>query len=98
MCIIEFDETWTLYSSDVIIAAKDHACDCCHGRIRKGQPYTKFRCLFDGHWSTEKMCKPCSLITEDFAAEHGSYTTPSGMRELLSECVDQFTWKGKGDP
>lgn len=41
------------------IARKRHTCDECGATISRNRRYHRVRGLWDGHWSTFKICEPC---------------------------------------
>lgn len=89
MCDVSFDETWTGFSEKTVKARKDHVCRCCGGPIRAGTKYRRHFSVMRGEKPcSERMCIPCSRVTKSFADEHGTWTNPSAMPELLHECVN----------
>lgn len=40
-------------------ARKPHDCYECHGRIESGHTYKRVTTLFDGAWTTMKICEAC---------------------------------------
>jgi hypothetical protein len=90
MCSIDL-EPCSVWSDTVVVARKEHQCDCCDGTIRPGAEYTRHFSVFDGNPTSEKRCAPCTAMCERFRKAHGQLTTPSGMAQLLWDCV------GEGD-
>lgn len=69
-------------------ARKPHSCYECHGPIEAGEAYKRVTTLFDGAWTTMKICDDCwhlGLTFEDW--EYG----------MLSENVKQG-FKGHDNP
>lgn len=91
MCDISYGdyETCEVWDSEVVIARKDHVCDCCDGRIRKRTAYTKHVAIADGAVTREKVCGPCSRVIEAFVADHGMSFSPSFMWEAIEECFHE---------
>jgi hypothetical protein len=87
MCYIDCDEYAEIWQESVIVARKDHQCDCCLGTIRAGAAYTKHFSLQDSQVFAEKMCGPCSLAVEAFWHDHGTRFCPSQMWEALENCI-----------
>lgn len=88
MCDLDYiDDRWDASSEKVVRAAKEHRCDCCHGRIKPGQRYVRMGWVFERTAGSEKCCLPCQRVSHAFAEEHHFYTNPSGMKYLLEECI-----------
>lgn len=96
MCHVDL-EPCQVFNEDCVIARKYHRCDCCGGDIRPGSAYTSHFSVYDKSITKEKKCRACSMAVEEFAAHHGTYTCPSGMRELIGECLGSY-WGGDDDP
>jgi hypothetical protein len=89
MCVLEFDEQAAVFTEKKVVAKKDHKCFCCRGAIKKGDSYVRHFSVFDRCPSAEKMCLSCFEMRTTFAKEHnGQYASPSGMPDLLVECID----------
>ncbi len=55
----------TIYRAAYPKAAKSHQCDECRGTIEKGEQYRRIEGLWDGTWSTFKVCTECHKLRED---------------------------------
>lgn len=86
----DFCKVWTQTRRK---AAKEHRCQCCGTRICRGERYLVTKSLFDGEWSTEKMCRKCDGIQKAFGEEHRYYPGPFELDEYLDQCIDE----GDGD-
>lgn len=91
MCVVDFDTDTTVWSeSEHTARRREHVCDCCDGAIRKGERYVALFMVCEGDASNEKWCAACVALRDRFkAAHHGRYSNPSGMRDLLINCVDE---------
>ena len=88
MCSIDLESCSKFTEKIVNKARKDHECDCCGGPIPKGTSYLKHFSVFDGSVTNEKQCPACTEMVKKFQADHGQYSNPSYMPQLLQECVD----------
>lgn len=68
---------------------RPHECDSCGTTIARGDPYLRHANLFEGRWSSEKMCFACWWSREAFFEDHGSYQPPSGLWNMLQECIGE---------
>ena len=62
----EADETCTLYNEATRKAKKSHKCEECQEEIKPGDLYSYSTMLFDGSWTTTKMCLSCKEIGDHF--------------------------------
>lgn len=63
----EADEYCTVWHERTRKAAKPHTCEECRETINIGDKYSYTTSLFDGSWSTTKMCLSCKEIGDHFA-------------------------------
>lgn len=92
MCDINFDnfERCSVWTESLINRArKPHHCDMCGGTVSPGSPYIKHFSVFEGYKTSEKRCLPCDTITCAFRREHRIGFPPSGMREMIVECLQE---------
>lgn len=91
MCEIDFDEPFGFYVETWRKAAKDHRCDACGQRIRRGTRYKRVAYASDGVAASERSCLACHRLMCRFGAAHGfAYTQPSALVELIRSCLDDF--------
>lgn len=60
------DETAQVYNATTPIARKAHRCEECDETISPGSKYELIKMLFDGSWSTSRICMSCSEIGDHF--------------------------------
>lgn len=91
MCEVSFDEHASVWDESTHTAKrKPRKCDCCGGIVALGARYVKVFWIFDGEASVEYSCVPCIATRDLFKKHHeGHYTSPSGMPDLLTECVSE---------
>lgn len=99
MCDVNLDDACSVWAeTNVKRARKAHGCDCCGGSIRPGDSYKRIGMVFDGTASTERECRLCGVMMAMFKAMHRQWMSPSGMRELLHECIaDEQTYDEDND-
>jgi hypothetical protein len=99
MCEVNIDETCTVWNETIIKRArKAHVCDCCGGGIQPGDSYKLIAMVFEGTADSEKECQFCGLMMVLFKRLHRQYMSPSGMSELLAECMaDEQTYDEERD-
>jgi hypothetical protein len=100
MCDIDFDsgESATVWQNTFVgRARKAHVCDMCEGRIEPGESYLRHFSVFDGSPNNEAQCLRCCTIVAAFRREHRHYYNPSGMRELIVECLQEDSRYGEDD-
>lgn len=100
MCNIDFDsddraDVWR--NTFVGRARRPHVCDMCQGRIETGESYVRHFSVFDGYTTNEAQCLRCCTIVAAFRREHRHYYNPSGMRELIVECLQEDSYLGDED-
>lgn len=86
MCYIDL-EPCAMWSESPVFARKTHECSACQSAITKGDPYLKHANVFDGEFTSEKMCFPCWFAREQFAEAHGQSFVPSALISMLRDCV-----------
>ena len=65
-CCIEFDDYADVFQQHVVKARKEHKCIECHCKIHRGDLYQRTRMLFDGAWSTSKLCARCANVASEY--------------------------------
>lgn len=101
MCDIDFDsgeraDVWM--NTFVGRARKAHVCDMCQGAIEPGEPYVRHFSVFGSYGAcNEAQCLRCCTIVDAFRREHRHYYNPSGMRELIVECLQEDSRYGEDD-
>jgi hypothetical protein len=88
VCSLDY-EPCTLWRERVVVARRPHACDACWRPITPQEPYTLHKHLFEGSWSTERICATCWLVREAFAEAHRQTCAPSVLIDTLRECIDE---------
>lgn len=70
-------------------ARKDHGCDGCGGAIHRRDLYLSHRSLFEGYWSSGKLCLACWYAREEFVGEHrGSLIpAPAALSDVIQDCI-----------
>lgn len=90
MCDIDDGERCEVWCETQRRARKPHRCNACHGPIGEGEIYLVHFSKFEGYVSSEKMCVECELARQEFADAHnGVLWSPSIMRAMLTECIDE---------
>lgn len=100
MCEVSFDEHASVWKESTYTAKrKPRPCDCCGGTVAIGERYVKVFFIFDGEATSEYSCLPCIATRDLFKKHHeGHYTNPSGMPDMLVECVsEESTYDGDAD-
>jgi hypothetical protein len=98
MCQIDSDEQAEVWTDKLIgKARKEHTCDMCHGAISPGGSYLHHFSVFDGDVTSERQCIQCCTIVAAFRREHRTWFCPSGMRDMLIECLDEDSYRGDAD-
>ena len=82
-CDIDYDDVAVIWTETHPVAHKQHKCCECRGVIQPGERYVVVRSLYDGAWSTSKVCWTCNAIRQDLAP-----CAPLGeLRSELWECL-----------
>ena len=76
------DEPCTVYQERYIKARKEHRCDACGCRIRRGSTYSKTSALADGSWEHVIRCGRCEMIYGHLLARF----------KAEGECDEQPAW------
>ncbi len=87
MCDIDVDDPCEVWKETRHTARKEHACDCCGGRIKPRDVYTRIFMISDGCPSVERECASCSAMMALFKQHHRNWWNPGMMRDALQECV-----------
>lgn len=88
MCTVDFGDVCPVWREEVRTARKAHECDACGMEIQRGDYYLSHASLWEGEWSTEKMCAACWVVRACFADVEGhALCTPSRLVETLRECI-----------
>ena len=59
MCFYNDDGYSDIWNETVQKARKEHHCSDCNDPILPGETYQRIGSLFDGRWSTLKVCRRC---------------------------------------
>lgn len=89
MCMIDDGERYTVYHATVAKARKVYRCDECRRDIQKGESYRRTVGLYDGHWSTNKVCSHCMVAAEWLLTNCGGYMD-NGVLDDIREHVDEY--------
>ena len=68
-------------------ARKPHTCATCGLTIAVGEVYVRTFVAFDGEGHTERACRACWEVQDEFGRAHGVTPLPSMTRETIEECV-----------
>jgi hypothetical protein len=94
VCDIDLEPCEVWKETKIGKARKAHKCDCCHGPIRVGEPYTKLFTVYEGDASSEKSCSACDDDVATFQDDHTVRGVPSYMPELYQQCVQDSMDEG----
>src|SRR5271154_24336 len=92
MCDLDYDDgdAPSVWSERLQKARKPYRCVCCHAPIAVGEQYLYHFSVSDGLAWTERMCKACDEIRDQFGKEHGDQMpAPSNFRDSLVNCIDE---------
>ena len=88
------------YSERHRVAAKDHICPECKGKIAKGEKYLFSTLFIDGGIKNSKMCLSCESVVEQFFPDGyyigqvweilWSYLEYSWAEDLPSNCLSRL--------
>lgn len=81
----ECDERATVYNTEQRIARKAHACDECREPIHARERHEYISMLFDGAWSSFRMCLTCQEIGDHFSCGRGRV-----LETLWSDLEENF--------
>src|SRR5258706_14864271 len=87
MCSLDYEpcEVWDEYQR---VARKPHRCSSCRRVIYVGEKYLVHFSVYEGDWSSEKMCGLCDEIRGEFSYAHeGMIPLPSSLASTLSQCI-----------
>lgn len=87
MCcpLSECDERATVYNTDKRRARKEHVCVECRDPIKRGELHEYITMLFDGSWSSYRMCLLCTEIGDHFSCGNGRI-----LETLWSDLEENF--------
>lgn len=83
MCRIEDSEMSDLIVTSYPRAAKNHACFECRQAISKGDVHLHSKSLYDGHWSSARLCQRCEAAAKWLTRECGGYIFGEIEEELV---------------
>ena len=63
MCAVEDLDPPAVFSETKRRARRDHVCVECGRTIRAGEQYRFVSGLWDGRWSSHKMCRHCDALS-----------------------------------
>lgn len=87
MCcpLSEADETATVYDATTRRARRVHSCDECRAPVVVGERHRFISMLFDGAWSSHRLCLLCDEIGNHFACGSGRI-----LGQLWEELEENF--------
>ena len=77
-----------VYSKTCRRARKPHRCYECRGTIAKGESYNSHEGLWDGRWSTYKVCLDCDSLRNDLDARVTDYDDRICFGDLEETALD----------
>lgn len=88
MCSIDLEPAEVFTDKWVKKARKEHKCDSCFRKIKRGEAYLKHFQIFEGEILHEKACCNCGVDREFFADApgHGSMC-PSQFHQMINDCT-----------
>lgn len=90
MCMIDNADGYNEFNYVVRRSArKDHKCNECGRTILKLETYEYTSSLFDGEFSSSKMCCHCSVAAEWLKNNCGGYLT-CGIIEDIEDHIDEY--------
>ena len=81
----EADDCATVYNVDTRRARTEHACVECRVPITRGEQHVYTTMLFDGAWSSYRMCLLCTEIGDHFSCGRGRI-----LETLWSDLEENF--------
>lgn len=81
----ECDEYAKVYNTDTRRGRREHACDECRDAIPRGELHQYISMLFDGHWSSYRVCLLCVEIGDHFSCGSGRV-----LETLWSDLEENF--------
>lgn len=69
-CVCESAEVQTV---STVKARKPWQCCECRSVIQIGESHTHYKTLFDGYWSSDRMCETCRTVSEAFSKALRTY-------------------------
>lgn len=93
MCMADDAEACTFWNSTWRRARKMYKCGECGRTILYGEHYLYMAWLFDGDFSTSRMCAHCHVAAEWLMKNCGGWLA-WGIREDVQEHVDEYAYLG----
>lgn len=104
-CVYSDYECSVVWSAKIVKARKQYRCTECGGVIQRGDKYERIGSLYDGSWSTYRVCSVCQEIAEVFFCDgYGATHLIEDLREhiedlrgeISSECLADLTPATRG--
>lgn len=89
MCRIDDAERCAVWNQRDLVARAPHVCSECRRTIERGEPYRRIGWLFDGGWSTSKICAHCRIGADWLNAECSGHMA-DGVREEILEHAEEY--------
>lgn len=87
MCMLDDGEGWTLFREEKRRAVKDHRCYECDRTITKGERYSYSTGLFEGYWSTHRLCAHCDQASRWLGVACGGFLYGAVEMDLAEHVV-----------
>lgn len=86
------NELPSIFNSTEVKAIKNHVCNECNNKIKKGTSYYRINGLWEGSWSNFKQCNNCYEIMEcaESFSDSGEGPCFGSLRDWFFEfiCID----------
>lgn len=89
MCRIDDGELCDIWREAERRAAKEHKCTECGRQIAKGERYLRIEGLYDGSWTTMRVCAHCRVGADWLRAECGGFTL-DGVIDEVREHAEEY--------
>jgi len=89
MCMIEDAEFCTIWNVTNPKARKSHTCTECGRTIEAAEQYMRIESLYDGFWSTQRVCSHCKVGADWLTKEcHGFLA--GGILEDIRQHAEEY--------
>lgn len=89
-CEWEPDDIATVYERVERRARKRHQCVECDHCILPGHQYIEIRMLFEGQWTTDRICEVCARVGDDLCC--GAWPLAALWEHIRESAFE--TWSG----
>jgi len=97
MCMIEDSEPFDVWLRDEIVARRLWACVECAASIEPGEPYVRYKSLYEGRWDRYPTCRACDDGPIWWLREHCNGWCPRGVeQDLRDHWDDGYPLPGEG--